>query len=343
MFKKILIIKTGALGDLIISSCFFQTIKKNYPESKIYLLTQEIYKEVVEYCPIFETIFYLPKNRFGFLRFIKLVLRLNREKFDVIFDIQGNLKTNFYSFLIKSKKKYGFYRLKVGKLFFNGSIRKTEIRKNPVDGLLSVLKFIEIKEYVRKLRIWIPEERRKKFEEFIKENKLDKNKKWIAIHPFASPEWLTKRWMPENFAFLSDKLIEEGYEVIFIGYEKGNYINEITSKMRNRPLNLVNKTDIHTLSLLLERCLVLITGDSGPLHIGVASGTKVIGIFGPSDPELHCPPGAYYIYKKVDCSSCYKKICNDMKCMKEIKVEEVYEKIKEILKNEENFNNNSKL
>jgi len=337
---KILVIKTGALGDIIIASPFFQTVKENFKEDKIYLLTQKIYKEVIEPSPIFERIFFIT-DRFTIFYFFSLIWRLRKEKFDIIFDIQGNLKTNLYTFLIGGKKRYGFYRSKVGRLFLTRGIKKGK-RIDPVNGVLSVLKFIDAKKYVRKLKIWIPEVERKKFKNFLKENKINENKKIIAIHPLSGSVWLTRRWLKENFALLSDKLIEDGYEVVFVGSEEGHYVSDIISKMRNKPKNLVNKTNLYQLSLLLEKSIVLITGDTGPLHIGVASGTNVIGIFGPSDPAIHCPPGANYIYKRVDCSPCHKKFCESMKCMKEIKVEEVYKKIKEII-NEEHIDNNTKL
>jgi len=338
---KILIIKTGALGDIIISSTFFQTVKENFKEDEIYLLTQKIYKELTETCPVFERIFYLPE-KFNILGFLKLILKLRRGKFDIIFDIQGNLKTNFWTFLFGGKKRYGFYRLKVGRIFLTKGIRKGE-RIDPVNGVLSILKFLKIEKYIRKMKIWIPEEERIKFKEFLKDCGIDENKKIIVIHPLSGSGWITRRWLKENYAQLSDKLIEDGYIVIFIGSGEDDYVNDIISKMKNKPVNLINKTNLYQLSLLLEKSSLLITGDSGPLHIGVASGTKVLGIFGPSDPVIHLPPDTYYIYKKVDCSPCHKKICKSMKCMKEIKVEEVYKKIKEILENGRCLNNNPKL
>ncbi len=338
---KILVIKTGALGDIIIASTFFQTIRENFKEDKIYLLTKKIYKEFVEVCPILEKIFYLPE-KFNIVGFLKLILKLRKEKFDIIFDIQGNLKTNVYTFLIGGKERYGFYRLKIGRIFLTKGVKKGE-KIDPVNGVLSILKFLKIEKYVKKMKIWISEEERVRFDEFFKNFGVSENKKIIAIHPLSGSGWITRRWLKENFAMLSDKLIEDGYQVIFIGSGEENYVNDIILKMKNKPINLINKTNLFQLSLLLERSSLLITGDSGPLHIGVASGTKVLGIFGSSDPIIHSPPDAYYIYKKVDCSPCHKKICKSMKCMKEIKVEEVYKKIKEILENGRSINNNPKL
>lgn len=334
MSKKILIIKTGALGDIISSFHFFSTLKENFPNDEIYLLTQKIYKDAIALCPVFKKVFYLPKN-FNLLEFLKMIKNLRKLKFDIICDIQGNLKTNFYSFIIGGEKRYGIYKRPIGKLFLTEGIRR---KKRKINGKIfyekpkkSKFELLGIKKYIKELKIWIPEERREKFKDFIKNYNIDENKKWVIIHPLSTKGYIAKRWLKENFACLSDKLIEDGYEVIFIGKDDEKYVDDIILKMKNKPKNLVNKTDFHDLCLLIENAHLVITTDSSPLHISSIFKTKVIGIFGPTDPEIICPKNAYYIYKKVDCSPCYKKKCKIMKCMKEIEVEDVYETIKEII------------
>ncbi|MCD6220849.1 glycosyltransferase family 9 protein, partial [bacterium] len=157
--------------------------------------------------------------------------------------------------------------------------------------------------------------------------KLEKGN-YILIHPVASPEWETKRWPPERFAELADILIEKGEKIVFIGKGREE-IEKIIKKMKNKPLNLSDETNISQLIFIIKNSKVVITTDSAPLHIGAASRVKTIGIFGPTDPKRHCPPGVDYIYKKVECSPCYRKKCDKMICMKEIKVKDILEKIYE--------------
>ncbi|MCM8803866.1 MAG: glycosyltransferase family 9 protein [Candidatus Omnitrophica bacterium] len=340
MNKKILIIKTGALGDIISSFHFFFTLKENFPDDEIFLLTQKIYKDAVEFCPVFKKIFYLPEG-FNFLKFLKIIKILRRLKFNMICDIQGNIKTNFYSFLIGGRKRYGIYKKMIGRLFLTKGLR---IKKRRINGKVfyeksrkSIFEILGIKKYVKELKIYIPEEKREIFKNFIKNNNVNENKKWIIIHPLTTKGYLAKRWLKKNFAQLADKLIEDGYEVIFVGKGELEYVNDIILKMRTKPKNLVDKTDFYNLCLLIEKASLVITTDSSPLHISSIFGTKSIGIFGPTNPEKICPKNAYYIYKKVDCSPCYKKRCKSMKCMEEIKVENVYDKVKEILKDEDKY------
>ena len=334
MVRKVLIIKTGALGDIILSSVFIQTLKKNFPDAEIYLITKKIYKEAVENCPIFKKIVYL-QNKFIF-DLIK-IYPLRRKKFEIIFDLNGNLRTNFFSFFIGGEKKYGFYRTKLGKMFLTDGINKKDImEKNPIDRQLLLFKYLNIpsENYIKKPAIWLSEKGKKEFEKFRKKVGFDNNNNWIAIHPLSGGKWETRRWGINSFAQLSDLLIKKGFNVVIIGDKNGiQYVNKIIKKMKYKPLNLAGKTNFSNLCFLLLNVKLLITGDSGPLHIGAALGVKVLSLFGPSLPERHCPdlPNVFYIYKKVSCSPCHKKKCNKMICMKRIKVGEVFEKVLEIL------------
>lgn len=315
MPEKILIIKTGALGDIIISIPYFLTIKRNFSDNPIFFLTKKRFNGVMENFNIFEKIYYLENS---FLKDFKKLISLRKEKFDLIFDLQGNLKTNFYSFLIKGKKRIGIYEKPIGKIFLNKGIPK---KKNlcPEEYRKYFFKKLGIKDIVIH-EVKIDAEKEREFKKFLKKMGLEE-KKYVTIHPFASPEWKTKMWFPERFAELADILIEKGYRVIFIG--KGDDTDKITGYMRKKAIDLTNKTDFLTLCLLIKYSKFLITTDSAPLHIGTLFKTPTIALFGPTDPERHASSDTIVIYKNVDCSPCYRKNCNNMACMKEIKVEDV--------------------
>ncbi|MCL5674180.1 MAG: glycosyltransferase family 9 protein [Candidatus Omnitrophica bacterium] len=322
--QKILVIKTGALGDMVLASVSFIAIRENYKNSGVYLLTDEKFKDVVGACPVFEKVYFLKGH---ILKDVKTLLNIRREKPCITFDIQGNFISNFFSFVSGGKERIGFYSNLPGKIFLTKSVKRKNIL-NPVDGQFPLLKKAGIKNFSSNMKVWISEKKREDFRSFIKTQSFDTNKKWIVIHPVSSEGWFTKRWPKDYFAELSDILIKKGYQIIFIGSKDGcNYIEEIIKKMKTEPVNLCGKTDFARLVLLLEKSEILITTDSGPMHIGAASGTKVLGIFGPTDPGKHCPPGVEYIYKKSWCGPCYKKVCDDLRCMKEITVDQVLNKV----------------
>ncbi|MCM8816203.1 MAG: glycosyltransferase family 9 protein, partial [Candidatus Omnitrophica bacterium] len=118
-------------------------------------------------------------------------------------------------------------------------------------------------------------------------------------------------------------------KVVLIGDKNSSILNsEIARFAGNNVIDLSGKTDFFTLALLIKNSITLVTTDSGPMHIGAATGVETIAIFGPTDPEIHCPPGVKFLKENTSCSPCYKKNCKYMLCMKNISPEKVKEMFK---------------
>lgn len=325
--KKILIIKTGALGDIVLASPSFNAIHQYFPEATLSLLTRDKYLEIVEDCPGLKEIYTLKNNlRENF----QTIRKIRNQKFSLTLDLQGNLKSNILSFLSAAESRIGLYSHISGRIFLTRAVKR-DVTGDVLNRQFFLLKELGIKTYPGQLNLWISDKKRKEFENFVKSNNLNKEKKWIIIHPSSSPEWLTKRWPQKRFAQVADFFIKEGYAVILVGDETAGGISEIISLMEKEPINLAGKTNFAQLALLLERSALLLTTDSGPLHTGVAAGTKVLALFGPTDPKRHCPATADYIYHQTSCGPCYKKKCSSMECLSSITVEEVIQRAKKLL------------
>ncbi|MBW1768896.1 MAG: glycosyltransferase family 9 protein, partial [Deltaproteobacteria bacterium] len=161
---------------------------------------------------------------------------------------------------------------------------------------------------------------------------IDK-KPLVAINPIA--KWRTKLWRPERFAILADRIRDEmGCEVIFTGSNLDEQIiGDITAMMKARPLNLAGQTNLKELAYFYSRCKLLITTDTGPMHMAAAMGCSVVALFGPTAPWRTGPYGKGHkvIRADVECSPCFKKRCEHTKCMEEITVEKVFEGVKEVI------------
>jgi ADP-heptose:LPS heptosyltransferase len=110
---------------------------------------------------------------------------------------------------------------------------------------------------------------------------------------------------------------------------------EFVKKTAAKPINAVGKTNISRLISLVKRCDALVTGDSSPMHVAVATGTPFVAIFGPTDPNKHLSPARDYkvIYKKLECSPCYKPVCaKDGKCIGSINTHEVFDAVMEVIR-----------
>jgi len=141
--------------------------------------------------------------------------------------------------------------------------------------------------------------------------------------------WDPKRWPVERYAELGDRLVEShNAKVLITGAAKDEVLaDNIIGKMSKKPVTSCGKTNLLELGALLERADLVISGDSGPMHMAVAIGTRVIALFGPTSPKITGPYGRgdyKVIWKDVGCEvPCYDQTCKENRCMKAIAVDDV--------------------
>lgn len=139
-----------------------------------------------------------------------------------------------------------------------------------------------------------------------------------------------KRWFTDRYAAVADRLIEkEQADVIIVGSSNEHQIaQEIQGLMKQVPTILTGRTDLPTLMGILHECDLLITNDSGPMHLAAALGTAQIALFGSTDRVATGPfsPIAQVIHKHVECSPCLLRECPiDLRCFSRIEVDEVFQ------------------
>ena len=150
------------------------------------------------------------------------------------------------------------------------------------------------------------------------------DKQYIAINPIAY--WETKLWDNGKFARLGDLIKEKlKLDVVFTGSDKAS-VENITSRMTTEGINLGGETTLLELAEIYKNAGVVITTDSGPMHLAAAVGTPVIAIFGPTDPARTGPYGKGHTIIRADlsCSPCLLKKCPTTKCMADILPQQVF-------------------
>jgi heptosyltransferase-2 len=144
-----------------------------------------------------------------------------------------------------------------------------------------------------------------------------------------------KRWPPERYAELADRLAESELNVVLIGSPAELDVStEVSSRARHKPMVLTGKTTIAEAVAIISIADVLITNDTGPAHIGAALGTPTLVIFGPTNPLTTYPlsPAAAIIRHPPDCAPCMLRDCPiDHRCMTAIAAQEVFDRAKAIL------------
>jgi|ERR1051326_7744219 heptosyltransferase-2 len=145
-----------------------------------------------------------------------------------------------------------------------------------------------------------------------------------------------KRWLPERFIAVA-KQIAQKHNVTWVivgGPNDVELCRPIAEGIGSNVLNLTGKTTLRQLCAVLARCRVLLTNDSGAMHVGYAVGTRVVAIFGSTEPAATGPIGEGHgvVRHKVDCSPCFLRECPiDFRCMKRIEVDEVTGRVSECL------------
>jgi heptosyltransferase-2 len=156
----------------------------------------------------------------------------------------------------------------------------------------------------------------------------------IGINPGAA-YGSAKCWLPERFVRVSQKLLEDPkVRILYFADGKGEEL--VSSICKNLPENVINlaaKTTIRELMALISLCRVLLTNDSGPMHIAAALGTPLLALFGSTSEIKTGPmPQGEVIHKHVECSPCYKRVCPiDFRCMTQIESDEVVQRLKKII------------
>ena len=163
----------------------------------------------------------------------------------------------------------------------------------------------------------------------------------VGINP-GSVYGSAKRWLSERFSELGDQIVEQiqkkhpefsSIRCVLLGGKGEEELGmEIANQMRTPPIILSGKTSIQELMSILTRCAVLVTNDTGPMHIAQALGVPVVAIFGSTDPEVTRPVGEDFcvIREPVRCSPCLLRACPiDHRCMSNISTDQVVRAVME--------------
>jgi heptosyltransferase-2 len=150
---------------------------------------------------------------------------------------------------------------------------------------------------------------------------------FFAINPGAA-YGSAKRWIPERFAEVGDSLARQyGVKIVLTGGPGEMEIGrDIESFMLEKPLNLIGRTSVREMMAVINRCRLMVTNDSGPMHVAAALGVPIVAIFGPTDHTTTYPWAKQYriVRKDLECAPCLKRQCpTDHRCMEAVSAEDV--------------------
>ncbi len=340
-FRNILIIRTDRVGDVILTTPMMAALRQNYPEARISVLVSVSTLELVEGNPHLNEILVDDRHgkHQGFWGFFRLVRGIRQKNFDAAFVMHTKNRTNSLCFLAGIPHRIGYKNKKFGFLLTE-PIADTRWQglKHEVDYCLDVLKELGILSRESNLYLSVSRSAKEWAQRFLEQNQVKESDRLVAIHPGAS--CISKRWNPERFAEVANELFEKkGFKVILVGSKDNkDIIQKVKESFHHPVIDAIGQTTLGQLAGLFERCQLLISNDSGPVHMASALGVPVISIFGRNQAGLSPirwgPWGhsGLVLHKEVGCHQCLAHNCRiNFRCLDEIKPKEVLEAVDALL------------
>jgi len=339
--KKILLTRTQGMGDVICFIPLLKTLRKEFPQASITLVTgRPGGREIMQGCPFVDkVVFYDVEKTRSVLGKVDFIIKLRKEKFDLLITSSQEVGFALKAFLSGAKYRLGFREYETNniksrdKFWFLHTVALEPLKsEHEVDANLRLLDILGIEEKDNSLSIWIRQEDEIFAKDLFKEYDLI-HKPVIAISPFAGRA--VKNWPKERYAeLISDLEKNKKARVILIGprYTLGGN-EEIIRLGATESLNLSGRTTIGQLIALLSRCDLFIGSDSGPMNIAAALNIPVIALFGPGDENRYRPrcDHSLVINKRLECAPCNKQACERPRCMELISVNEVLKEVGHLL------------
>lgn len=338
---KILIIKLSAIGDVIHTLPALNALRKFYPAAQItWIIEQAAFPLIIGHPSIDRIILsqrkkwkkdlFDPLTRKKALKEIyKFIKEIRDTRYDIVIDFHQLIKSGLLVWLAKGDRKIGFDRgmahMEESQIFLNEKIPPVSMELHALKRNLMLLEAIGIPSGKIEYQISIKQSDKDHARRLVLENRIQDS--FVVLNPVA--QWDSKLWMNHKWAQLADALIKDyNIPVIFTGSADDYFlIEKIREMMEEKAANLAGKTSLKSLAALYRMAKIIITTDTGPMHLAAAIETPVIALFGPTAPWRTGPFGLMHkiIRKKMPCSPCFKRTCpyGHHNCMKSISVDDV--------------------
>jgi lipopolysaccharide heptosyltransferase I len=326
--QKILIVKPSSFGDIVHSLPFLNAVKERFPGAEIHWVIAKGLEDLLTGHPMVNKIWVIHKDMWKKLSHIRssfqeirvLLRGIKKEKYDIVVDLQGLLRSGIITRATGSRIRIGFKEAREGSRFFY--TYKVAGGKN----IHAVNRYLKIAAFLGcdTTEVCFPFPLSFNSEFRTPNSELDGD--YAVIAPGA--RWKTKRWPSVKFGELASLLPLK--TVVIGGKGEKGIADEVVKHSKGKSISLAGKTDIKGLIEVIRGACFMISNDSGPMHIAAALGIPVFAIFGPTDPNRTGPYGKGHtiIRSDISCSPCFKKKCDDMGCMKDLSVEKVFGIIK---------------
>jgi len=337
--KKILIIRTDRMGDLVLSTPVIKNLRFAFPDSQISFMCRPYPKNVIEENPYLDEVIVYDKYRKhkSIIATIKFAFSLRKKNFDWAIVLHPTNRVNLISFLAGIKLRIGWDKKSGFLLTHKLNHTKQDGLKHESEYNLDILKALDVEIKDANPDFILNKESQDFAEKLLKDNSVRVEDSFFVIHAWAS--CVSKRWPKKNFIELIG-LLKKIYnpKIALIGGIKDFEIGDQIIKSDSDILDFRGKLNIKQLAAVIAKSDIFISNDSGPVHLAAALGVPVVSIFGRKNkglgPRRWKPLGesSVYLHKDVGCSECGAHNCTKgFLCLKAITPLDVLESVKSLL------------
>ncbi len=330
--RRLLFVKPSSLGDIVHAMPVLDVFRRRYPQARITWLVKREWADIVGRVEGVDDIVAVGPGLRGWLG---AVPRLRASEFDLAIDLQGLFRSGLMAWLSGASRRIGFANGREGSPWFY--THRVEVLRSDMHAVDRYLLITDAMGLPRtgppRFDFKVSASDESTVDQLLSQNGVRCDSRWVAMN--VSARWPTKRWPVRSFAALVDQLHEMGLGpvVLFGAPNEGESAGEVSRWTVSPPVNLVGQTGIGLLPALLRKAAVLVTNDSGPMHVAAAVGTPVVAMFGPTSPVRTGPYGAGHqvLSAGIPCSPCFSRRCantNQLECLTAISPTEVLRAVK---------------
>jgi lipopolysaccharide heptosyltransferase I len=344
-FNRILLIKPSSLGDIVHALPVLSGLRQRYPQAEIAWLAGSPYVTLLRAHPALNEVIPFDRRRYGMVgrdlrvsvHFADFLHKLWSRRFDLAIDLQGLLRSGLLALASGARFRIGFANAReLGWLFYTHRIPPGSSDSHAVDKNYRVAEALGFAQLPKDFALHLPPGTEERASAILEQAGLAQ-RPYAVLVPAA--RWQTKRWPTENFARLADAAAQRlGLAVVLIGAAaEAELCYQVQRRAATGLINLAGKSTLPELVAVVKAAQVVVTNDSGPMHVAAAMDRPVVALFGPTNPTRTGPysAAARVIRKPLPCSPCYLRRLSQCPhkhhCLRQIGVEEVFGQIAELV------------
>lgn len=324
---RILLIKPSSLGDIVHAMPVVAALKQRWPSAHVTWLVKRQWADIVHRIEDVDVVWPVDPTlpSWG-----KQAMALRAQRFDLVVDLQGLLRSAIVARLTGCAQRIGFANGREGSPWlYSHRVVVPTAEMHAVDRYLLVAADLGAPAGATpQFRFRLMSQDVTALRDVFRRKGIDLDAPWVAMN--VSARWPTKRWPAASFAAVATQLAARGIGplVVIGGPDEREASGHVQSLTACPMVDLTGHTSIGLLPALLSKACVLITNDSGPMHVAAAVGTPVVSMFGPTSAVRTGPFGTGHtvLTHDVPCRPCFSRVCRNavsMECLNAISPEQV--------------------